>query len=446
LERVGRAKSTKTNWTTHDRDNQLGNIRCLQHPTFSVHEKPEVIMDFIEHAKNQRLGISLSCWTEKNAAVRVLRALTKLLAASVLFQLLLLSFNSTATAAPHWRSTGDVFPDTLTQVRAMVVRQDKLYVGVGGNAANCAQIWKLTEAGWVKHLEFKQKKVAVLQTDDKGRLFVGMGTQHSAEGNGPGEAEFRVYGANDELIFQKTFWDKDVIYSMAWYNGKLHIGTMAEDIPGSAEIWKFDEPGWTRIAGDGIQGWPKRNTYAAVYEMHVHDGQLFASTFSRTMGDGDVLKLTPQGWVDQDVPRSLIDLAFIDYRGKLITALDRYKAPELVNPIFTLQTNKSWLPLGKAPAEWKDAHIFNHFAIIDDELYVGVGGLRGTLSVWKFDGRTWSKVGGDGIYGSWQDPLVKEGSNEWIYRMIVHKGKLYVGLASDSSSLAKVWEMTPRDE
>jgi len=345
-------------------------------------------------------------------------------------------------AEPHWRSTGDVFPDGSTQVRSMIVRQGMLYVGVGGNDSECAQIWKLTGSGWVKHLGFEQKKVAVLQTDDKGRFFVGMGTQHSAEGAGVGEAEFRAYDASDELIAQRRFEDQDVIYSMVWHNGKLHIGTVTEDIPGSAQIWRFDEPGWTQIAGDGIEGWPTNNTYCGAYEMYVHDGQLYVGTFSRSLGDGDVLQLTPDGWVDLDAPPSVIALAFTNYRGKLITALNRYKA-ELVNPILSLQSNKSWLPLGEAPAEWEDAHIFNHFAIIEDDLYVGVGGSRGNLSVWKFDGKTWSKVGGDGVYGSWQDPLAEAGSNEWVYRMIVHKGKLYAGLASDGSSLAEVWEMTP---
>lgn len=356
---------------------------------------------------------------------------------------LVLSCGLLAAGEPRWRNTGDVFPDVLTQIRAMVVRKGEVYVGTVGNVAGSAQVWKLTKQGWVKQFTFRQMKVAVLQTDAKGRLFVGMGTPHSAEARGFGEAEFRVYDANDKLVYKKGFDDKDVIYSMAWYNDKLHIGTMAEDIPGSAEIWRFDEPGWTLIAGDGIDGWPKNNTYAAVYEMYVHEGDLYCGTFSRTVGDGDVLKLTSRGWVDLNAPPAVIALAFITYDGKLTTALSKYKA-DFDNPVHTLENDGTWRPLGMEPAEWEGAYIPNHLVIFGGELYLGLGGELGTLSVWKFDGSTWTKVAGDGRYGSWRAPLTHSDAEEkeWVYRMLIHQDKLYVGLASTRSPLARVWEMT----
>ena len=75
-------------------------------------------------------------------------------------------------------------------------------------------------------------------------------------------------------------------------------------------------------------------------------------------------------------------------------------------------------------------------------MYLGIGGMRGTLSVWKYDGSSWLKLAGDGVNGSWRDPLVAAGS-EWVYRMQFDKGKLYVGLAADRKPLAQIWEMTP---
>ena len=211
-------------------------------------------------------------------------AIAILLATPALYAPFLLLFSPPATAAPQWRCTADMFPDTATQVRAMIIRQGELYVGLGGNLPGNAQVWRMAKSGWVKHLQFEQKKVAVLQTDQHGRLFVGMGTPHSAEQGGPGEAEFRLYDASDNLVVRKEFEEKDVIYSMAWYQDKLHVGTMAEDIPGSAEIWRFDEPGWTPIAGDGIRGWPKDNTYAAIYEMCVHDGTIDGKRYQADAG------------------------------------------------------------------------------------------------------------------------------------------------------------------
>ena len=78
----------------------------------------------------------------------------------------------------------------------------------------------------------------------------------------------------------------------------------------------------------------------------------------------------------------------------------------------------------------------------DKQLYAGVGGRLGTLSVWKFDGDAWSKLAGDGLNGSWRDPLFSTGA-EWVYRMAFYRGKLYAGLASDRNPLAQVWELTP---
>ena len=46
---------------------------------------------------------------------------------------------------------------------------------------------------------------------------------------------------------RKSFENMDIIYSMVWYDGKLHVGTFAEDIPGSAEIWPLRR---TRLDGD----------------------------------------------------------------------------------------------------------------------------------------------------------------------------------------------------
>ena len=76
-------------------------------------------------------------------------------------------------------------------------------------------------------------------------------------------------------------------------------------------------------------------------------------------------------------------------------------------------------------------------------MYLGVGGARGTLSVWRYDGSCWTKLAGDGLFGSWDDPLVRAGA-EWVYRLAIHQGKLYAGLASDRAPFrAQVWEMTP---
>jgi hypothetical protein len=230
-------------------------------------------------------------------------------------------------------------------------------------------------------------------------------------------------------------------YSMVWFQGKLHVGMMSEDIAGNAEIWRFDDPGWTTFADHGINRWPAGNSYAGVYEMWVHDEALLAGTFSRTDGDGDVLKLTDGRWVDLHAPKSILALSFASYRGQLVAALSN-SGGNHSNPVFVRHADETWQPLGTPPAQWKGAYIHNHMIVDGKEIYVGVGGTPGTLSVWKYDGARWTKLAGDGLYGSWPDPLVTQGA-EWVYRLTLHQGKLYVGLASDRAPFqAQVWELT----
>jgi hypothetical protein len=335
------------------------------------------------------------------------------------------AFSQQTLTTPAWRRIPGEWPDTTNQVRAMIVSKGELYIGVAGTVAKSAQVWKLAKSGWEKHAEIESLKVAVLQTDRAGNLYIGSGTPHSAELPGKGHAEVWKVDANGKTRRLRAFRNKDIAYSMVWHRGKLHVGTMTEDRPGT-----------------GINGWPTENSYAAVYEMWVHDGALIAGTFCRTVGDGDVLKLVDNRWVNLDAPATIIPLSFETYGGKLVAALsnanDRHP-----NPIYTLQADGKWQPLGKAPTEWKNAYIPNHMVVNGTELYLGVGGARGTVSVWKYDGATWSKLAGDGLYNSWVDPLVNQGA-EWVYRLTFHCGKLYAGLASDRAPFpAQVWELTP---
>lgn len=371
--------------------------------------------------------------------MNVTTKLTTLLLVNLLFGSALAQEDSTR---PAWRKIDGNWPDTSNQVRAMASTKGQIYIGTGGTVARSAQVWKHANAGWVKHAEFNSLKVAVIQADTAGNLYVGTGTPHSAEVSGMGHAGVWRIDATGRKTRLKAFSDKDVAYSMAWFQDKLHVGTMSEDLPGTAEIWRFDDPGWTQIAGQGINAWPSNNSYAAVYEMWVHDGELIAGTFSRSMGDGDVLKLVGNRWVDLEAPETIIALSLASYRGKLVAALSNVNARH-PNPIFSLASDGTWQPLGNAPVEWETAYIHNHMVVQGAEMYAGVGGTPGTLSVWKYDGLSWTKLAGDGLYGSWHDPLVRQGA-EWVYRLTLYQGKLYAGLASDRAPFqAQVWEMRP---
>ncbi len=353
-----------------------------------------------------------------------------------------LPLDQVVAGKPIWRETHRAWPTTANQIRSMISTDGGLFVGTAGPTARSAQVWKLAHRGWTKHAEFPSLKAAVLQADAKGNLFVGTGTPHSAEIPGRGAAKVWKVGTDGTRTLLRSFPQHDIAYSMTWLRGKLHVGMMTEDIPGRAELWRFDDPGWTRLAGRGVPGWPEGSSYAGVYELWTDGSALIAGTFSRTTGDGDVLKLVGDRWVDLHAPGTRYALSFVKFRGRLVVSVSN-PGSQHANPVFSLQDDGRWKPLGQAPAEWKGAYIPNHMIVDRDVLYLGIGGKRGTLSVWKFEGRSWEKLAGDGLYGSWVDPLVSQGA-EWVYRLTLHKGKLYAGLASDKSPFhAQVWEMSP---
>ncbi len=67
-------------------------------------------------------------------------------------------------------------------------------------------------------------------------------------------------------------------------------------------------------------------------------------------------------------------------------------------------------------------------------LYVGLGSTAGDGEVWKWDGSTWTKIGGDAINSSWA-----VSTYEYVYSMTYVNGKLYAGLGSSAND-AEVWE------
>ena len=253
--------------------------------------------------------------------------------------------------SPRWRRLGANWPDTTNQVRAMISTTNGFYIGTAGSVPGSARVWKLVRSSWSKVAEFPALKVVALQADRKGNLYVGTGTPHSAEVPTKGQATVWKIDRAGRQKQLRLFPRHDMAYSMAWYGGKLHVGLAAEDLPGRAAIWRFDDPGWTQVASSGVNRWPAQNTYAGIYELWVHDGRLLAGTFSRTKGHGDVLELTLQGWKDLGAPPSIIALSFARYQQSLIGAFSNSGA-HLANPIFRWRRqDRSWVPLGKAPAQ-----------------------------------------------------------------------------------------------
>lgn len=81
---------------------------------------------------------------------------------------------------------------------------------------------------------------------------------------------------------------------------------------------------------------------------------------------------------------------------------------------------------------------FNHTAIWSsaangNDIYIGLGGNAGDGEVWKWDGSTWTMVGGDGIRNSWPDQSYKS-----VRSLGVNGTALYAGLG-DTIGDGEIW-------
>lgn len=79
----------------------------------------------------------------------------------------------------------------------------------------------------------------------------------------------------------------------------------------------------------------------------------------------------------------------------------------------------------------------------EDLLYAGVG-MRGpspaNAEVWVYDGVSWELIGGSGVNGSWSD-----GAYELTYTLAWFEDRLYAGFhADDTGKRADVWAFDPR--
>lgn len=348
-----------------------------------------------------------------------------------------------------WRKIDTPWPETFTQIRSMALYEGKLYVGTCGPSFQNSQIWYLdkVQRKLIKFAVFDQLKVTSLLAKDN-ELFIGLGTPHDSIKKNPlGAAQVWNY------IGQIPKSNKpiggplplaDAAYTLSWYDNKLIVGTIAEDLPGSAAVYRLDGDRWTKIGGIDTPGWPYDKSYFGVYELYVHKGKLYAGTFSRKSGEGNVLVLDSDGWklLDNGLPRIKIVEAFTSYRNSLIVACSK-NLGQKVHPIRRLTNDNKWETLGNFPDSWTNASIFNHLAVLNDRLYVSIGGPKKTASVWYLDQHTekWIKVGGNTL-GSWQ---VKDDSKiVWVYRMQPYEGRLYVGLATnEGNGWAQLWEYTP---
>lgn len=201
----------------------------------------------------------------------------------------------------------------------------------------------------------------------------------------------------------------EAVWSMTNYKNKLYVGlgSSAND----AEVWRYDDPGWTKVAdGSPAVGSAWGANYESVYSLGVANDKLYAG-LGASSGDGEVWECTG---CDGGSP---------NWGGSAIG--------------------------GTASGNWGVSSYaqVGAMATYRGSLYATVGGgSAGLAEVWKYSGSStnWTKVGGDGVNSSWANSVYED-----VYSLVVWNDKLVAGLGYSGSGApnndAEVWSCTDCD-
>lgn len=306
--------------------------------------------------------------------------------------------------------------DTYEAVLSMTNYKNKLYVGLG-SSTNDAEVWRFDNPGWTKvggdavgsswnaSIEYATSLGVA-----GGKLYAGIGGNSTLDGevwecsgcDGGSPAWTQIGGT------ASGNWNINLISnvrSIATYRGLLYVGLGGGT--GYAEIWRYSGSGttWTKVGGDAINSSWADARYEEASNLVVWNDKLVASLGSTGSG-------TPNN----------------DAEVWACTGCDG--------------GSPSWSHIGgdsngSDNKGWLDANNYDRatsLAVYNGDLYVGLGLTAGDGEVWRYNGTTWTQIAGDGLNSSWPDNTIED-----ITGMVVHRGKLYVGMGMSGNSDAMVW-------
>ena len=334
---------------------------------------------------------------------------------------------------------------TFEQVWALNHFGGNLYAGIG-TSANDAEVWRWNGTAWTKiggdslnsGWTTNYEMVSDL-TNDGTNLYAGLG---ASAGDGEvwrwnGTAWTKIGG--DSL---NSGWDNTIetVRSLRYFGTKLYAGL--GDSAGDADVYAWNGTAWTKIGGDALNSswaastyeyttalaWDGTNLYAGLGASDG-DGEVWkwnGTTWSKIGGDG-----VSSGWsaAQGDTVNTLLYDGGTLYAGTFDAAGDglyySYNGTSW-SQIGGALVNKSWAKYGLGSVQVMQAQ--------GGYLYAGTGNTAGTAIVYRFNGTTWSLIGGQGINGSWA-----ANTYEQVMSMASYNTDLYVGLGTTAND-AEVWK------
>ncbi len=216
------------------------------------------------------------------------------------------------------------------------------------------------------------------------------------------------------------------------------IGT----IRGDGEVWRWNGSTWSKIGGDGINSsWPDL-TYESVTRLAVNGTALYAG-LGTTSGDGEVwtceLSTNCTSWtkIGGDgtgiaAGTSSIGSMFV-HNGVLYVGTNGGAG---TGDLYRYNGSSSWTQIGGdgLNSGW-GASAYETVASLSSNgtfLYAGLGTSTTDAEVWRWNGTSWTQIGGDGLNSSWNT------NYETVESLQIIGSTLYAGLGTGASD-AEVW-------
>lgn len=338
--------------------------------------------------------------------------------------------------------------DNIEQIRSMTYFGGNLYVGTSITAGD-GDVWRFNGTTWAKiggdginsGWAASTYEIVAGLANDGTNLYAGLGTS-----DGDGEV-WRWNGTSwtklggDGLSGSWTTAQGDGVYALEYSSGMLHVGLY--DASGNGMIWTYDGSSWVRVGGGYVnKSWGGFNLQS-VESTTNHAGKLYAGTGITVPGNATVWEFNGTTWKmvgGQGINGSWAPDTFENvytlqsYKGELYAGLG-YSA----NDAEVWKYNGStWTKVGgdSINGGWTtNFEAVNVLAVWGNDLYAGLGNSTQDAEVWRWNGTAWTKVGGDGVNSSWTT-----GNNmESVMSLTLFNGNLYAGLGSSTND-AEVWQ------
>ncbi len=334
--------------------------------------------------------------------------------------------------------------NTFEEVDSLTVMGGNLYAGLGITTTD-SEVWRWNGTAWTKiggdgvnsSWNTNYEQVHSL-TNDGTNIYAGIG-------NSASDAEvWRFNGTSWAQIGGDSLnsgWaaNYDSVLSMRYYGSNLYVGLGIT--AGEAEVWRWNGTAWTQIGGDTLNSSWDASSYEGVYAL-TDDGTNLYAGLGNTAGDNEVYKWNGTAWTK--IGGDAINSGFTNTHT-IVQSLSFTNSTLYAGLTGTGNNAETWSWNGTSWTRMGGGYVNKSWGFFNLQnvetmtvsgayLYAGTGNtVAGNAMVFRFDGTTWQIVGGQGNNSSWAVNTYED-----VESMVSYGGNLYVGLGTGVGD-GEVW-------